>query len=131
MNTVLPSGVWIVPLPATRLNVCGDPGPLPGAQIIPSFGAPVGRAFALPRRRTSDPVAGASRSPSRRVLCVIVGVLPLVVSLGSDIGLAHEVLGRQRVLVDAHLGHHPAGPGRAVVRQPAPIPVLEVVDVVV
>ena len=66
----------------------------------------------------------------------IVAFLPRrTISAGSDIGLAHVLLGRERAaLIDADLGHHsarrPAGPGRAEAREPPPVPVLEVVDVV-
>src|SRR5262245_52854551 len=99
---------------------------------MPIFGKPGGSPLAVPSTTTSTPVAKAARRRvSRRVLCVIVGVLPLGVSLGSDIGLAHDGLcGERASAVHPHLGHHSAGSWLAVVRQSPPVSVLEVVDVV-
>src|SRR6185312_7314685 len=103
---------------------------------MPILGKPAGSASACPGMRTADPAASASASTSRRVLRAIVAFLPRrTISACSDIGLAHVLLGGERAaLIDADLGHHsarrPAGTGRSEAREPPPVPVLEVVDVV-
>src|SRR5215467_3678983 len=101
---------------------------------MPILAKPSGSAAACPGTSTADPAASAS--PSHRVLRAIVAFLPRhTISAWSDIGLAHVLLGGQRAaLIDADLGHHsarrPAGTGRSEAREPPPVPVLEVVDVV-
>src|SRR5262249_52356761 len=103
---------------------------------MPILGKPAGSASACAGMSTADPAASASASPSFRVLRAIVAFLTQrTISAGSDIGLAHVVLGGERAaLIDADLGHHsarrPAGTGRSEAREPPPVPVLEVVDVV-
>src|SRR5262250_3953543 len=103
---------------------------------MPILGKSAGSAAACPGMSTTDPAASASPSPSHRVLRAIVAFLPRhTISAWSDIGLAHVLLGGQRAaLIDADLGHHsarrPAGTGRSEAREPPPVPVLEVVDVV-
>src|SRR5262245_44828753 len=123
MKTALPSGVWMCPVVAVRLNVCTAPAVEPGAHTIPSFGAPAGRLEAC-GASPAMPRTNAAQRPSHRDLLVIVAPL-------SDIGLAHHGLARQRVLVDADLGHHPARSGRTEIGELPPVPVLEEVDVVV
>jgi hypothetical protein len=44
MNTLLPSGVSMYPVLATRSNVCVEPETDPGVHTMPTFGAPVGSA---------------------------------------------------------------------------------------
>src|SRR5262249_59864394 len=107
MKTLLPSGVCTYPVLATRSKVCVEPDTVPGVQTMPTFGAFAGRPKAGAARSSSAPVASATDRPSRRVLCVIVAVLPLA-SRDSRVGLADHRLGRQRRLIDADLGHHPA-----------------------
>src|SRR5262245_54771181 len=103
---------------------------------MPIFGKPGGSASACPGMSTADPAASASASPSRRVLRAIVAFLPArTMCACSDLGLAYVLLGGERAaLIDADLGHHsarrPAGTGRSETREPSPVPVLEVVDVV-
>src|SRR5262249_7501972 len=103
---------------------------------MPILAKPTGSAAACPGMRTADPAASASRSRSRPFLRAIVASLPgRTISAWSDIGLAHGLRGRKRAaLIDADLGHHsarpPAGTGSAEAREPPPVPVLEVVDVV-
>src|SRR5215467_5285783 len=136
MKMLLPSGVFSYPVLATRLNVWVPPETVPGVHTMPVLGKPAGSACACPGMSTADPAASASASPSRRVLRAIVAFLPRrTISACSDIGLAHVLLGRERtILIDADLGHHsarrPPGTGRSVAREPTPVPVLEVVDVV-
>src|SRR6516165_4109103 len=136
MKMLLPSGVSSYPVLATRLNVWVPPETVPGVHTMPILGKPVGSAAACPGMSTTDPAASASTSPSRRVLRAIVAFLPRrTISACSDIGLAHVLLGGQRAaLIDADLGHHsarrPAGTGSSEAREPPPVPVLEVVDVV-
>src|SRR6266511_3699917 len=133
MKTLLPSGVSMYPVLATRLKVWVPPETVPGVQTMPSLAALAGSAAAGPWASTADPATStrARTRPSRRVLCRMVAFLPRC----SDIGLAHHRLGRQRVLVHPHLGHHsagrPGGSAGAKAREPAPVTVLEVVDVVV
>src|SRR6266508_1590322 len=111
MKTLLPSGVSMYPVLATRLKVWVSPETVPGVQTMPSLAALAGSAAAGPWASTADPATStrARTRPSRRVLCRMVAFLPRC----SDIGLAHHRLGRQRVLVHPHLGHHcawrPAG----------------------
>src|SRR5262245_22798633 len=125
MSTELPSGVWMCPLVARRLNVCTGPLVTPGAQTIPVFRAPGGNADvgAAASPRTATPNAAATTMPSH-----LVGLI--IVALPSDIGLAHDRLRRELVLVDAHLGRHPAEAGGPEVRELPPVTVLEHVDVV-
>src|SRR5690242_2183763 len=134
MKMLLPSGVSSYPVLATRLNVRVLPATDPGVHTMPILGKPAGSASACPGMSTADPAASAS--PSRRVLSAIVAFLPQrTFSACSDIGLAHVLLGGERAaLIDADLGHHsarrPAGTGQSEAREPPPVPVLEVVDVV-
>src|SRR5215470_9711433 len=136
MKMLLPSGVSSYPVLATRLNVWVVPETDPGVHTMPILGKPAGSAAACPGMSTADPAASASASPSRRVLRDIVAFFPRrTVSACSDIGLAHVLLGRERTaVIDADLGHHsarrPAGTGSSEAREPPPVPVLEVVDVV-
>src|SRR6266480_1216665 len=136
MKMLLPSGVSSYPVLATRLNVCVPPATDPGVHTMPILAKPVGSAAACPGMSTADPAASASTSTSRPVLRAIVAFLPRrTISACSDIGLAHVLLGGERAaLIDADLGHHsarrPAGAGRPKAREPPPVPVLEVVDVV-
>src|SRR5215469_5463079 len=136
MKMLLPSGVSSYPVLATRLNVRVLPDTDPGVHTMPILAKPVGSASACPGMSTADPAASASTSTSRPVLRAIVAFLPRrTISACSDIGLAHVLLGGKRaVLVDADLGHHsawpPAGTGSPEAREPPPVPVLEVVDVV-
>src|SRR5215467_184846 len=105
---------------------------------MPILAKPAGSAAACPGMSTADPAASASTSTSRPVLRAIVAFLPrrtVSACSGMGIGLAHVRLGRERAaLIDADLGHHsawpPAGTGSAEAREPPPVPVLEVVDVV-
>src|SRR5215469_18002464 len=97
---------------ATRLNVWVVPDTVPGVHTMPILGKPAGNASACPGMSTTDPAASASASPSRRIAPAIVAFLPRrTISACSDmaIGLAHVVLGGERVLIDADLGHHSAG----------------------
>src|SRR5499427_2547820 len=136
MKMLLPSGVFSYPVLATRLNVWVPPEAVPGVHTMPILGKPAGSAAACPGMSTADPVASASTSTSRPVLRAIVAFLPRrTISACSDIGLAHVLLGGERAaLIDADLGHHsawpPAGIGSSEAREPPPVPVLEVVDVV-
>src|SRR5215470_14258371 len=135
MKMLLPSGVSSYPVLATRLNVRVPPDKDPGVHTMPILGKPAGSASACPGMSTADPAASASTSTSRPVLRAIVAFLPRrTISACSDIGLAHVRLGGKRALVDADLGHHsawpPAGTGSPEAREPPPVPVLEVVDVV-
>src|SRR5215469_17187582 len=136
MKMLLPSGVSSYPVLATRLNVWVPPATVPGVHTMPILGKPAGSALACAGMSTADPAASASTSPSRTVLRAIVAFLPRrTISACSDIGLAHVLLGGERAaLIDADLGHHsarrPPGTGRAEAREPPPVPVLEVVDVV-
>src|SRR5689334_15382313 len=136
MKMLLPSGVSSYPVLATRLNVWVLPETDPGVHTMPILAKPCGSASACPGISTADPAASASTSTSRPVLRAIVAFLPRrTVSACSDIGLAHVLLGGKRAaLIDADLGHHSAWPsagtGRAEAREPPPVPVLEVVDVV-
>src|SRR6516225_9932391 len=135
MKMLLPSGVSSYPVLATRLNVWVPPETVPGVHTMPILAKPVGSAAACPGMSTADPAASASASPSRTVLRAIVAFLPRrTISACSDIGLAHVLLGGERALVDADFGHHaarpPAGTGSPEAREPPPVPVLEVVDVV-
>src|SRR6476646_7622450 len=111
MKTELPSGVWIVPSFATRVNVRVDPARLLGAQTMPVFGVPGGRLLDAPDA-SSAPHATARTAGGRMRRAL-------------DIGLAHHRLRRQRGLVDPQLRHQPAGPGGALVRESAPVTVLE------
>src|SRR5262249_11208243 len=103
---------------------------------MPILAKPAGSAAACPGMSTADPAASASASPSRTVLRAIVAFLPRrTISACSDIGAARVLLGGERApLIAAALGHHPArrpaGTGRSEAREPPPVPVLEVVDVV-
>src|SRR5215475_11795696 len=105
---------------------------------MPILAKPSGSAAACPGMSTTDPAASASTSTSRRILRAIVAFLPRrTVFACSDmaVGLAHVLLGRKRAaLIHADLGHHSARPsagtGSAEAREPPPVPVLEVVDVV-
>src|SRR5215468_1620178 len=139
MKTLLPSGVSAYPVLATRLNVWVVPDTDPGVHTMPILGKPAGSASACPGMSTTDPAASASAS--RRVLRDIVAFLPRrTISAWSDIGLAHVLLRGEPVivvgeaLIHADLGHHsarrPARTGRSEAREPPPVPVLEVVDVV-
>src|SRR5215472_17161075 len=136
MKMLLPSGVSSYPVLATRLNVWVLPDTVPGVHTMPILGKFAGSASACPGMSTTDPAASASTSPSSPVLRAIVAFLPRrTISACSDIGLAHVLLGGERAaLIDADLGHHsarrPPGTGRAEAREPPPVPVLEVVDVV-
>src|SRR5215472_1792867 len=135
MKMLLPSGVSSYPVLATRLNVWVLPDTVPGVHTMPILAKPCGSAAACPGMSTADPAASASTSPSRPVLRAIVAFLPRrTISACSDIGLAHVLLGGKRALVDADLSHHsawpPAGTGSPEAREPPPVPVLEVVDVV-
>src|SRR5215467_1992566 len=143
MKMLLPSGVFSYPVLATRLNVWVPPETVPGVHTMPILGKPAGSASACPGMSTTDPAASASASPSpsRRVLRDIVAFLPRrTISAWSDIGLAHVLLRGEPVivvgeaLIHADLGHHsarrPARTGRSEAREPPPVPVLEVVDVV-
>src|SRR6516165_1613581 len=136
MKMLLPSGVSSYPVLATRLNVRVLPPKVPGVHTMPILGKPCGSALACPGISTADPAASASTSTSRPVLRAIVAFLPRrTISACSDIGLAHVLLGGERAaLIDADLGHHsarrPPGTGRAEAREPPPVPVLQVVDVV-
>src|SRR5262249_10338730 len=124
------------PVLATRLNVWVVPETDPGVHTMPILGKSAGSACARPGMSTADPAASASASPSRRVLRDIVAFFPgRTVSACSDIGLAQVLLvGERAALIDAALGHHPArrpaGTGSSEAREPPPVPVLEVVDVV-
>src|SRR6476659_2887751 len=101
MNTELPSGVWMTPVFATRLNVRVLPTSVPFRHTIPSFGATVARALAAPWSSSSEP---AARARQRTSLCAVP-----VTESRLDMRLAHLRVRRQRaVLVDAHLGHHSA-----------------------
>src|SRR5215813_10738820 len=140
MKMLLPSGVSAYPVLATRLNVWVVPDTDPGVHTMPILGKPAGSASACPGMNTTDPAAAASAStsPSRAVLRAIVAFLlrrTISACSGMGIGLAHVLLGGERAaLIDADLGHHSARPsagiGRAEAREPPPVPVLEVVDVV-
>src|SRR5689334_14601139 len=127
MKTLLPSGVSIVPADATKLKVLVEPARLPAVQIIPVAGTASASALASSAATgTSAPAARARPASARRIRCKV-----LIVASCSDIGLAHDGLRGQRGLVHPHLGHHSARAGCTETGQPAPVPVLEVVDVVV
>src|SRR5215468_753298 len=138
MKTLLPSGVSAYPVLAARLNVWVLPATDPGVHTMPILGKPTGSASACAGMSTADPAASASTSMSRAVLRAIVAFLPrrtISACSGMGIGLAHVLLGGERAaLIDADLGHHsarrPAGTGSSEAREPPPVPVLEVVDVV-
>src|ERR1700748_3538852 len=133
MKMLVPSGVSEGPVFATRLSVWVLPDTDPGVHTMPILGKPCGSASACPGMSAADPAASANTSPSWPVLRAIVSFLSRrTTSACSDIGLAHVLLGGQRAaLIDADLGHHsarrPAGTGRSEAREPAPVPVLEVV----
>src|SRR5258705_13898508 len=111
MKTLLPSGVWTYPVPAASSNVRVVPDRVPGVQTMPIFGEPAGNASAVPGARIPAPARSATTMPSRRVLRVMVAFFPRRAVARSDIGLAHDRLGRKRRLIDPHLGHHPARSG--------------------
>src|SRR6516225_8386381 len=102
MKMLLPSGVFSYPVLATRLNVRVPLDSDPGVHTMPVLGKPAGSASACPGMSTADPAASASASPSRRVLRAIVAFLSRrTISAGSDIGLAHVLLGGERAaLID-------------------------------
>src|SRR5215475_3168401 len=132
MRTSLPSGVEMEPVLATRLNVCVLPETVPGVHTMPSLGAPTGSASACSGTSAAPPATSATTRPSRLIFFVMAAFLPRRAGAWSDIGLTHDGLRGKRVLVHPDLGHHPARPRRRPgVGQPPPVPVLELVDVVV
>src|SRR6476646_3463569 len=98
---------------------------------MPTLGAPGGSADPCTATASSEPAASARTVPRRHILCVIVAFFPRRAVAGSDIGLAHDGLGGKRVRVHPHFGlHSPWAGGCPEVGKPAPVPVLEPVDVV-
>src|SRR3954465_8714665 len=97
MKTLLPSGVSMYPVRASRSNVRVLPETVPGVHTMPVGGASAGIAAA--RAGTSRPPAATRISAAANLM-----VAP------SDIGLAHDGLRGQGAGRGVHpdLGHHAA-----------------------